>query len=1275
MAYTLLYGDGILFDPYTDSTVTEAKLTAKSNNPDYLDFEMPVTHALYDKVRERGELVTLMWDETVLFVGEVEGIDTDFYGTKSVSCVGGLSWLKDTVVRPYSTVATEEGLDAPATVDGLFAWYIDQHNSHARDTRRTFSVGKNQGAALDKNNYIYRSSSQKPTTWDEIEDKILNTLGGYVTVDYDPLTINLWADIHEQNAQVIDLGVNLTDLDFASDTADLYTAIRPEGGKPDGADAAVDVSGLSDGAVKGFDGIYKSGDVVYCPAAVEKYGYRETAWTGSDCLTASGLLEAAARHLNAVVQPSTTVTVRAVDLALVSEKYEHLKVGHAVRVRSAFHAIDEYLVVTSAEIDLQDPGNTEYVLGTGINTATGIQSAFVSQLTGNINHALDRADALDKSQKETAKTAEDAAKKAEEAWKAADSAESKALSATEDAKNATDAVKTSIQSVTVEYATGASATDEPSEGWSSDKPEHEQGEYTWMRTTTVKKDGTSTTSAAAVITGDKGETGAQGEAGETGTAGASVKAVKVYYYLSDSDATQAGGEWQESVPAWASGKYIWQRADSVILEADGHEHTVEGEPALYGAFNSLAEGVENNYSLIQQNADAIDQCVTKTDADGTYQTKSAATQTADAFTWQLAEVRAVATGEGDELIANNIDGTGTGGWCSYTGTDARTDGYSQWSTVDGYQVVQLYGTADSASKCRGQYYASDDCPLTAAASGTAAYPRAVDMSCEMRVVTATADSGGYFRMTLQYEDASGNWGWLAGPTVPISGVMAWTKCSARAVLPAGCAISGVWCFVHVTTAGAVVNCLLRQAHAKISPVGTGGANLMAGTAGFSALTGGAWADGAVRTTGAAPTLSHAHDSTCPVPESDCVTIAATATSDGGICQDGQEFQAGEVLTFSLWAKASREGSLVRVQPAWSPTSGAAQPVELSGSFRVSTSWTRLAWTTTVMQSTTHSIGYVYFKAQAVGDKLYVCGLKVERGGVASAWSTAPTDLTNYMRFTSEGLEVGKKVNGSYSGSHTVTKSDGFYIHDASHNDLAHYTSTEASLAGGKAVFKENEVKLANGKAYLSAGTTGGGAGAILRAANSSYPAVAIRSSANNGDNEINVWGTTGATVCGGGTHLSVENNSTGGTVSTVGGRKLSTNADWFQLGVNGNAGYKTYYLHTSDFYREISMTSGLIIVVRGGLVCINVNTSIALASSWAVQQLGTIPSDLGGRLRPKYDVYAPAACTNQTGAGATFLHVNTSGGIYLRRQGGTALTTTATYVANLVYPTQLDKTA
>ncbi len=408
---------------------------------------------------------------------------------------------------------------------------------------------------------------------------------------------------------------------------------------------------------------------------------------------------------------------------------------------------------------------------------------------------------------------------------------------------------------------------------------------------------------------------------------------------------------------------------------------------------------------------------------------------------------AQATGEGTELIANNIDGTGSGGWCSYTRAGSRTDGRSQWKwdTEYGYQVVQLCGTADSTTKFRGQYYASDNCTLTAAASDTAAYPRAVDMSCEMCVANATADASGYFRMTLQYKDASGNWGWLAGPTVPISSVMGWTQCSARAVLPANCAIDGIWCFVHVGTAGASVNCLLRQAHAKISPIGTGDANLMAGTAGFSALTGSNWANGGLDAQGSV-TLSHAHDSTCPVPESDCVTVAATTTgTKAGFCQPSYaDLNDGDALTFSFWAKASRYGCAVQAHCAW--INGVGTVGDWTGA--VGMAWTRIITHGTVngtVDRSNNDIGQVVLSNPTAGDKLYVCGLKVERGGVASAWSTAPTDLTNYMRLTSEGLEVGKKVNGSYSGAHSVHKSDGFYIHDASHNDLAHFKSNEVSL--------------------------------------------------------------------------------------------------------------------------------------------------------------------------------------------------------------------------------------
>ena len=121
------------------------------------------------------------------------------------------------------------------------------HNAHVIDSRKTFAVGDNQGAALDANNHVYRSSEQAATTWDEIGDKVLDSLGGYVTVDYDPLTVNLYADVHDSNAQVIDFGENVTGITVKTDSTSQYTALRPTGATPKDADGPLTVAGLPDG--------------------------------------------------------------------------------------------------------------------------------------------------------------------------------------------------------------------------------------------------------------------------------------------------------------------------------------------------------------------------------------------------------------------------------------------------------------------------------------------------------------------------------------------------------------------------------------------------------------------------------------------------------------------------------------------------------------------------------------------------------------------------------------------------------------------------------------------------------------------------------------------------------------------------------------------------------------------------------------------------------------------------------------------------------------------
>lgn len=554
MAYYLMYGDKQLFDPYTDNTVSDAKLTAKTNNPDYLDFTVPYGHECYDTIQERGALVTLKWDNTTLFFGEIETIETDFEGNKSISCVGGLDWLNSTVVRPYSTVAGEAINTAPTSVDGLFAWYIEQHNSHILDSRKSFKVGVNQGAGLDNNNYVYRSSTSYPNTWDEINDKIIDELGGYVSCTYDPLTINLYSEIYSTNNQIIDFGVNLLDYTKTVDTSSQATAVLPTGsdiyfhirfsetatpstsedisdtpktyigtyvdsessditdypmtytwqqystsrgttgdkgiagtmsdgttlylhvawaydsagengfsktdynnrgyigqyvdysiegsndchkysweefspvtydseGKEDTSGSGVhgpnshqgptlDISNLADIQTEYSTDFYKLGDVVYSLNGVNRYGYIEYQYSNTDCTLPKTLLTAACKALNSLISPVTTIDISAVDLALYMDNYDHLEVGQAVRIRSKFHNVDEYLMVESIELDLLDPSNTSYTLGGEYDTLTGQQNKYLKNLNSNINKSLDTVASLSDDVKETSKTAESAIEQA-----------------------------------------------------------------------------------------------------------------------------------------------------------------------------------------------------------------------------------------------------------------------------------------------------------------------------------------------------------------------------------------------------------------------------------------------------------------------------------------------------------------------------------------------------------------------------------------------------------------------------------------------------------------------------------------------------------------------------------------------------------------------------------------------------------------------------------------------------------------------------------------------
>lgn len=608
--YRILYNDSTIFDPYgnENEVVTDASMSVEINAAAYMDFTMSRLHPLYKTIAERDGVVTLYWDGNVLFQGVIESIDIDIQGNKAISCVSALDYLNDTVVRPYSTIAGEQELTAPSSVDGYFQWLIDQHNERVLDSRKRFDVGVNQGANLQQNNFIYRSSTNNPTTASEISDQLLNALGGYLTMRYvdDRYVLDLYADLHTMNTQIVDFGVNITDFSKTIDTKDQYTALILKGGSPefqggdfesgdwshwvthpneplvgdkthggdvssyfvsgageyvndsffyfrsgrrykatvyvknergsnvtihggyqyeqsgtwttvnvgtsltvenkddqwvefsfdfqpnlsehtkirprwyfdnvandsnrrvylddfsfsqvsgdtDVAEDPISVSMVPDGGTQYDSNILKTGDVIYDPSSVSRYGYKEEMYEDSTITDVDDLLQAGIKELNKLKDPQIGLDIKAVDLALFMEGHTHLNVGDAVRVRSAIHDTDEFLMVNSITLDLQDPGQSEYNIGKAYDSLTGQQSGFLRSLNSGINSSLDAVASLDQTTKDQAiqignieQVANDASEKANNAQNTANSNKEAIESAKSDIDSLRSSTETEFQNV------------------------------------------------------------------------------------------------------------------------------------------------------------------------------------------------------------------------------------------------------------------------------------------------------------------------------------------------------------------------------------------------------------------------------------------------------------------------------------------------------------------------------------------------------------------------------------------------------------------------------------------------------------------------------------------------------------------------------------------------------------------------------------------------------------------------------------------------------------
>jgi hypothetical protein len=297
-------------------------------------------------------IISVHQGKRTLFKGRVFSDKADFHKVKKVEVEGLLGYFNDSFVRPYSF---------SGSVEDYFTTLVNQHNDQVTDAQK-FKVGN--VTVTDPNNLINRSSSNAVKTWDEINNKLIKLLGGYISIRYeeDGNYVDYLADYSDTSTQAIAFAVNLLDLDLENKADSLSTCIIPYGAKSEETGGRIDITSVNDGV-----------DYIYDADAVAKYGRIFEVVTWDDVTVPDNLLRKARLYLADKIKILSKLTVKAIDLHLADETVEAFKLGDYVQIFSEPHGIDELVLLTAYSMDLTNPSGCTITLGVEKSSFLGEQ--------------------------------------------------------------------------------------------------------------------------------------------------------------------------------------------------------------------------------------------------------------------------------------------------------------------------------------------------------------------------------------------------------------------------------------------------------------------------------------------------------------------------------------------------------------------------------------------------------------------------------------------------------------------------------------------------------------------------------------------------------------------------------------------------------------------------------------------------------------------------------------------------------------------------------------
>lgn len=372
--YQIFYEALPLYDPRDpDLIVRDPECHLAVGEAGELSFTIDPDHPYADQIALLGQ-VSLVADGVTVYRGRIRRAVRDFELPMVVETEGLLACLNDSITPPYDYPAEWEAsedagykaaYESGNVVEFFLRWLINQHNAQVGESQQ---ITLGEVTVSDPNNYLYRASESRMPSMDTLKKKLLDSLGGYLVMDYSSPTpvLNYYADLPLTNIQTVDYGENLLDLVTESDATGTYTAILPVG--KDG----LTIAELPDGELT--PGYVKQGELIYSEEVEEaRNGQRIVhlaEWkdvTDAEHLQAKALVMLSAEG----VKVARTIKVKAIDLGGTGD-VPGFRVGRYVQLNSRPHGYSIAYPLTELEPDIFDPGKTQITLGATVKTAADL---------------------------------------------------------------------------------------------------------------------------------------------------------------------------------------------------------------------------------------------------------------------------------------------------------------------------------------------------------------------------------------------------------------------------------------------------------------------------------------------------------------------------------------------------------------------------------------------------------------------------------------------------------------------------------------------------------------------------------------------------------------------------------------------------------------------------------------------------------------------------------------------------------------------------------------